>query len=353
MREWFLAILMVLYIALAIIDNSLPKRTFGLVDWGSLSIITALIIPSKGLELSGIFGKLAPKLVERANHSGKRLLLLLLPTIAFSSAVIMNDTAMLVFIPLVVALSELSGLDKAKAVTLSAISANIGSALTPIGNPQNIIIWHRYELSFTTFTLRMFPFILLWLAILLTFVLFSREERLTLGSIPGVALRKNLFLLSLLTLITNVYLGETGKHYLALLITLVVFLMFEREVLLSFDWALVLTFALIFVDFNELSIILQSSGLSLPREGALLILTSAGVSQLISNVPATVVFLNSNPRWLPLAVGVNAGGNGFIVSSLANLIAIRIARISVRDFHRYSVPYFFLSLAVAIVAFDF
>ncbi|WP_367183020.1 SLC13 family permease [Thermococcus sp.] len=348
-----MTLLMVLYVALAVIDNSLPKRTPWLIDWGSLSLIMALIITSKGLELSGIFGKLAPKLVEKANHSGKRLLFLLLPTIAFSSAVIMNDTAMLVFIPLVVALSELSGLDKAKAVTLSAISANVGSALTPIGNPQNIIIWHRYKLGFTTFTLGMLPFVLLWLGILMTFVLISREERLILESIPGVAFRRDLFLLSLLTLITDVYLGETGKHYLALLITLVVFLLFEREVLLSFDWALVLTFAFIFADFNELSILLQSSGLSFPREGSLLILTSAGVSQLISNVPATVVFLNSNPQWLPLAVGVNAGGNGVIVGSLANLIALRIARILVRDFHRYSVPYFLLSLAVAIVAFDF
>ena len=312
-----------------------------------------MIITSKGLELSGVFDRLAPKLVERANHSGKRLLLLLLPTIAFSSAVIMNDTAMLVFIPLVVALSELSSLDKAKAVTLSAISANVGSALTPIGNPQNIIIWHRYELGFTTFTMGMLPFVLIWLAILLIFVLVSREERLTVESIPGVAFRKGLFLISLLTLITNVYLGETGRHYLALVLTLAVFLSLEREVLLSFDWALVLTFAFIFVDFNEVSILLQRSGLSLPGGGIALVLASASLSQLISNVPATVVFLNSNPQWLPLAVGVNTGGNGIIVGSLANLIALRIARISVKDFHRYSVPYFLLSLAVALVAFGF
>ncbi len=336
-----------------LLDSSLPEKTVGLVDWGSLSLITALIITSKGLELSGIFGKIAPKLVRKSRGSGKRLLFFLLPSIAVSSAFIMNDTSMLVFIPLVVVLSELSGMNKAKAVTLSAISANVGSALTPIGNPQNVIIWHRYGLGFTAFTLGMLPFVLLWLGILLTFVLGGSEERLTIESIPSVSFRKDTFLISLLLLITNVYLGETGRHYLALLITLAVFLVFERGVLLGFDWALVLTFVFIFADFNELSVLFQSSRIYLPTGGVSLILASAGLSQVISNVPATVVFLNSTPQWLPLAVGVNAGGNGLVVGSFANLIAIRIARISVKDFHRYSVPYFLLSLAVAIIAFGF
>ncbi|WP_457741422.1 SLC13 family permease [Thermococcus sp.] len=340
---------MALYLVLTTIDGSLPEKTPELVDWGSLSLITSLIITSKGLELSGIFGRLAPRLVDRANQSGKRLLLLLLPTIAFSSAVIMNDTAMLVFIPLIVALSELSGLDKEKTVTLSAIAANVGSALTPIGNPQNIIIWREYGLGFSTFVVHMLPFVLPWLGLLLVFVLFSPDESLSVESLPPVALRVNLLIVSAFLLGLNVYLGETGRHVLAIVITLVLFLLLERDVLLSFDWALVLTFAFIFIDFNEFSYLISKAGLSLPTGGVKLLLASAGLSQLISNVPATVVFIGSRPSWLPLAVGVNAGGTGIIVGSLANLIAVRIAGVSLRDFHRYSIPFFVLSLISSAV----
>ena len=339
---------MVLYIVLTIIDGSLPKRTPELVDWGSLSLITSLIITSKGLELSGVFDRFAQRLVGKTNHSGKRLLLLLLPVIAFSSAIIMNDTAMLVFIPLVVILSELSGLDKARAVTLSAISANVGSALTPIGNPQNIIIWRHYRLGFLTFTVHMFPFVLLWLAVLLFFVVFSMDEAISVESLPPLALRRDLLLVSVFLLGLNVYLGETGRHELSIAITLALFLLLERDVLLSFDWALVLTFAFIFIDFNELSYLLSKASLSLPTGGVKLLIASATLSQLISNVPATVVFIGSKPEWLPLAVGVNAGGTGIIVGSLANIIAVRIGRVRLREFHRYSVPYFIVALVTSI-----
>ena len=338
---------MVLYIALAIIDGSLPKRTPGLVDWGSLSLITSLIITSKGLELSGVFDRLAQRLVGKTNHSGKRLLLLLLPAIALSSAIIMNDTAMLVFIPLVVALSELSGLDRAKAVTLSAISANVGSALTPIGNPQNIIIWHDYRLGFSTFVLQMLPFVLLWLGVLLFFVILSPDENLSVRSLPPLALRRDLLLVSAFLLCINIYLGETGRHELSIAVTLALFLILERDILLSFDWALVLTFAFIFIDFNELSYLLSKACLSLPTSGVKLLLISAGLSQLISNVPAAVLFLGSKPEWLPLALGVNIGGTGMIIGSLANLIAVRIAGVSLKEFHRYSIPYFLLGLGIS------
>ena len=81
----------------------------------------------------------------------------------------------------------------------------------------------------------------------------------------------------------------------------------------------------------------------------MLFLASAGLSQLISNVPATVIFLGSKPEWLPLALGVNLGGNGLVVGSLANIIAIRISGIRMSDFHRFSMPYFLM----AFDGFDF
>ncbi|NJE61173.1 SLC13 family permease [Thermococcus sp. 21S7] len=347
-REWFLTALLVLYLALILNDRSLPRRTPDLVDWGSLALITSLILVSKGLELSGIFTRLSIRLISLSGGSERKLMLLLIPTIAFSSAVIMNDTAMLVFIPLVIITSRLAGINTARAVTLSAIAANVGSALTPIGNPQNIIIWNTYGPSFVEFTGAMLPFVVLWLVILLLFTATIGDRRPSVEKLPPIAIRKRLLLASLSLLIADVALAEIGKSLWTLPLTLAVLLALGREALLGFDWALVLTFAFIFADFGEVARLI--SGHSVPSEGLTLFLASAGLSQLISNVPATVVFLSSGrPEWLPLALGVNLGGTGIITGSLANLIALRISGIGMRDFHRFSIPYFLVALGISIL----
>ncbi|WP_232460755.1 SLC13 family permease [Thermococcus barossii] len=346
-REWFLTALLLLYLVLVLHDPTLPGRTPGLVDWRSLVLITSLILLSKGLELSGVFTRLSIRLISLSGGSERKLMLLLIPIIALSSAVIMNDTAMLVFIPLVVITARLAGINTARAVTISAIAANVGSALTPIGNPQNIIIWNAYGISFLGFVRAMLLPVGIWLAILLLFTLTIREGPVSIGGLPPVAVKRRLFVASLGLLVSDVILAEAGRGLWTLPLTLVVLLIAGREALLGFDWALVLTFAFIFIDFSEIAGLL--SGLTLPTGGLGLFLASAGLSQLISNVPATVVLLTSRPDWLPLALGVNIGGTGIIVGSLANLIAVRIAGIGMRDFHRFSIPYFLLALGVSIL----
>jgi len=347
-REWFLSLLILLYLVLIIVDPSIVRRTPDLVDWRSLSVITALILTSKGLELSGVFSKLAPRLIEKAGGSERKLLIYLLMGVMLSSSIIMNDTAMLVFIPLVVATSRLAEMDTSRAVTLAAIAANVGSALTPIGNPQNVIIWREYALSFWSFVLSMLPFVVCWFVLLLLFAA-SKGGKVSVTSVPSVTLNRRLLVLSSVLLILNVSLAEIGLEYWALLITLLSLALLGREALLSFDWALVLIFAMIFVDFGGLASLLHRVGVGFPSSGLRLLLVSAGLSQLISNVPTTVLLSGGNASWLPLAVGVNVGGNGVIVGSLANLIAIRISKTNVREFHRYSIPYFLVALVSALL----
>ncbi|AEK72046.1 hypothetical protein GQS_00715 [Thermococcus sp. 4557] len=342
--------LLVLYLVLVLNDPSLPGRTPDLVDWRSLALITSLILVSKGLELSGIFTRLSIALISLSGGSERKLMLLLIPIIALSSAVIMNDTAMLVFIPLVVITARLAGINTARAVTLSAIAANVGSALTPIGNPQNIIIWNTYGLSFLGFVGAMLPPVALWLVLLVLFTLTIRERPISIERLPPVAIKTRLFAASLSLLIGDILLAETGRPLWTLPLTLLVLLILGREALLGFDWALVLTFAFIFVDFGEIARLISGSSW-LPSGGLVLLLASAGLSQLISNVPATVVFIGSRPEWLPLALGVNLGGTGIIIGSLANLIALRISGIGIRDFHRFSIPYFLIALVVSILIF--
>ncbi len=332
---------------LTFFDASLPSKTPHLIDWNSLTLITSLIIASKALEMSGIFVRLSSKLISLSGGSQRRLMLFLLPTIVFTSSIIMNDTAMLVFIPLVSLTSELSGADKAKTVTLSAIAANVGSALTPIGNPQNVIIWQKYGIPFRTFTCSMLPFVLAWLAVLLLFALAVRDRKLGTKDLPPVHLKTSAFLSAVLLIGLDVALAETGRPLLTLPLTVLGVFLFSRAALFAFDWVLVLTFALIFVDFGEVSSMVASAGLVFPNNDLSLMLTSSLLSQVVSNVPATVLMIGERSAWLPLAVGVNAGGTGLVIGSLANLIAIRIAKIKLRDFHRISIPYFLIILILS------
>ncbi|ASJ02889.1 anion transporter [Thermococcus profundus] len=345
-REWFLSALMILYLVLLLRDGSLLRRTLSLIDWGSLSLIGSLILLSMGLELSGIFTRLSCRLISLSRGSERRLAFVLLPTIALSSAVIMNDTAMLIFIPLIVTLSRIAEKDLSGLIVLSAIAANVGSALTPIGNPQNVIIWNHYGVPLHYFVLRMLPFVFTWLLLLLLFAYFILKGEIEQRELPPVSVRKSLLWISILLLAVDVVLAHEGKALWTFPITLGVLLLPERKVLLAFDWALLLTFAFIFADSGEIALILSSSRIFFPHSGLGLFLTSAFLSQLVSNVPATVLLLGGG-EWLPLAAGVNVGGTGLIIGSLANLIAIRTGKVGVREFHRYSVPFFLIALMVS------
>lgn len=329
-------------------DNSLLQRTPGLIDWRNISLIASLILVSRGLELSGIFTRLSSYLISVSGGSGRRLAFILLLTIAFSSSIIMNDTAMLIFIPLIVTISKVSEEDLSSLVVLSAIAANIGSALTPIGNPQNIIIWNSYAIPFHSFVLEMLPFVLLWLLLLLFLAYLIFNDKIERKELPPVNINTSFLWTSMILLVGDITFAQGGKALWTFPITFGVFLLIGREVLFGFDWGLLLMFIFIFVDFGEIAHILSSSGVSFPNSGVKLFLTSAFLSQLVSNVPATILLLNEGKDWISLAAGVNIGGTGLIVGSLANLIAIRIGEVETGKFHRYSVPYFLLTLILSI-----
>ncbi|WP_367883408.1 transporter permease [Thermococcus peptonophilus] len=99
---------------------------------------------------------------------------------------------------------------------------------------------------------------------------------------------------------------------------------------------------------GEIARVLSSARISFPDSGLGLFITSALLSQIVSNVPATVLLLGGRD-WISLAVGVNIGGTGLIIGSLANLIAVRIGGDvgGIREFHRYSLPFLMITAALS------
>ncbi len=132
---------------------------------------------------------------------------------------------------------------------------------------------------------------------------------------------------------------------------------YRKQVLPRVDWLLLLLFIIIFIDFNVLSSVPVISksvyGLLKPEHTKNVFLFAAFISQLISNVPASVFVSRFSHCWLGITYGVNIGGNGLIIASLANVIALRMANNKKiwLNFHKYSIPYFLITLAITYVFF--
>lgn len=343
-RDRFLHLLLFIGAILLLIA---PFRTSALqaaIDWRTIATLAGLMLLTKGVELSGCFDALGRRMVQRF-HSERQLALFLVCAAALLSTFLTNDVALFIVVPLTITLKKLCAIPVSRLIIFEALAVNAGSLLTPIGNPQNILLWGRSGLTFMDFTLQMLPLAAAMLVSLLVLCRFcfpgeplayrmsEQTQRWRRGLIISCAVLYIVFLVAL----------EQQHYYIGLVLVAVGFLLSAPRVLVHIDWSLLLVFIVMFIDVHLL--------VSLPMLGPLLAaLTSAsqpalfasaiGMSQVISNVPATILLLNILPASTLLAWAANIGGFGLLTGSLANLIALRMAgdrRIWWR-FHLYSLP---------------
>ena len=248
----------------------------------------------------------------------------------------MNDTAILVYAPMAASLSRLCGYPLAALVTYVTIAANVGSALTPFGNPQNLIIWTHYDPSMGEFILAMAPFTAAGLAILA--VPAARLPGRAVGRMPPIRLDKRLAAASLAAIAAGLALIEVGHPLLALLLALALVGAGRPRALLAVDYVVIGILGLMLLDFRSLAIILAPYMPKLSG-GVAGVMLAAALSQGVSNVPATALLLGTGIGWRSLAIGTNLGGVWLVTGSLANILAIRLTGISVKELHRHQLPY--------------
>ena len=205
----------------------------------------------------------------------------------------------------------------------------------------------------------MFPLVILLLVILLIFawIIFPEKEiKFSERTSDNITQKKVLFILSAVMLIVYVISLELKQVYLALIFVFILYLVFYRKVFLKIDWLLLLLFIVIFIDFHVISTTpIVSEGvnaLNLHSAGNVF-LFSVLTSQLVSNVPASVLVSKFSHNWLVIAYGVNVGGNGLVIGSLANIIALRMVKSKKiwQNFHKYSIPYFLITGGIAYILF--
>ncbi|EFK6174937.1 anion transporter [Escherichia coli] len=292
----FFQLLILVGIGLSFFVPFAPKSWPAAIDWHTIITLSGLMLLTKGVELSGYFDVLGRKMVRRF-ATERRLAMFMVLAAALLSTFLTNDVALFIVVPLTITLKRLCEIPVNRLIIFEALAVNAGSLLTPIGNPQNILIWGRSGLSFAGFIAQMAP---LAGAMMLTLLL------LCWCCFPGKALQYH-----------------TGVQ--------------------TPEWKPRLVFMAMFIDVHLLTQLPALQGVlgnvsHLSEPG--LWLTAIGLSQVISNVPSTILLLNYVPPSLLLVWAVNVGGFGLLPGSLANLIALRMAndrRIWWR-FHLYSIP---------------
>lgn len=346
-----------LAIALAVIDPQPLARYQHWLQLPTLAGLLGLLIAIQGIRDSGLVQHAAGLLLARM-HSLRGLGLLLVVLTALLSMVLTNDVSLFLVVPLTLAAGSLSNLPVGRMVVLEALAVNAGSTLSPIGNPQNLLLWQHAQVPFFHFAAAMLPIAAVMLALLAVLTwLWLPRERVTLAAerLDDGIVSRRLALGSALALIGMVVAMEYGDARSGALLLLLLFVLLARSSLRRIDWLLLLTFAAIFLGlghFAELPVVRHALGHLDFHRPTLLYASGIVASQLISNVPATVLLLGHAPDALALAAAVNVGGFGFAIGSMANLIALRLAKQphGWRLFHAVSVPFLLVCAPLAYLA---
>lgn len=292
-----------------------------------LVLLFCLMATVAGCRASGLFDALAKALLQGdRSFCVVALTLVMLPF--FASMLVTNDVALLAFVPFAVLVLTHAGRigSLAWVVVLQAVAANLGGMATPVGNPQNLYLFMRYELDLAEFAGLLLPYVALSLVVLAAAALASGRGR-TCVAVPlaseGIRLKRAalhaaLFGLCLLSV------ARVIEPLVLLPVVLVALALFDRRMFRAVDYGILLTFACFFVFAGNMGRIEQVRDLFewLMQQNALL--TSVAASQVISNVPAAVLLSEFTGDWQSLLLGVDIGGLGTPVASLASLIALRL-----------------------------
>ena len=299
----------------------------GYMDFRVLVLLFALMAVMGGLQALGIFEKLSYSLLKYVKNT-RSLTLLLVSLCFFLAMLITNDVALITFVPFTILILE--KVDKPSllipVIVLETIAANLGSMLTPVGNPQNLYLYGLSGLSIAEFLVHMAPATALSYVLLLVCIFLQRKDAISLVGTSESSSHKNpvltayYFVLFALCLLTVAYLIP---YPVLLLVSIPVLLIWDRNTLKNVDYSLLLTFISFFVFIGNMQRIPSVANMiSSLVEGRELIVAFLA-SQVISNVPAAMLLSGFTDNYKDLLLGVNIGGLGTLIASLASLISYK------------------------------
>lgn len=303
-------------------------------DYRTIALLFCLMIIVAGFQSLGIFSMLGHFLITRAG-SVRGLSVVMVLLCFFSSMVITNDVTLITFVPFTILVLRMSGRAERilKLIVLETIAANLGSMATPIGNPQNLYLYSISDLTAGEFMQAVIPYAGLSLVLLVVVVFVGKDEPLLdvsvkdeqekragrkAGRVLGHAVPLLILLILCLLVVFRIL-----PYQPVLICVILVILVINRKLYLSVDYFLLLTFLCFFVFIGNMKRIPQVSELLVSVVQGRELLTGILTSQIISNVPAAILLSGFSSDFSALLTGVNLGGLGTLIASLASLISFK------------------------------
>ncbi|MBQ9609922.1 MAG: anion permease [Lachnospiraceae bacterium] len=337
------------------------KEYLSYIDWRSLGILWGLMVVIQGLKENSVFDIIGNYLLGRVKK-GWQLAAIFIFLCFFGGMLITNDVALITFVPFAIMILKSCGMEKMalRVIVLQTIAANLGSMLTPIGNPQNLYLYGLTGMPIDEFIMWMLPYTLLALALLIVGIVFlpgrnkeihmSDESDTTICSADDsnkddanikyesqidlneqhvakeyinkktdrridIVIYLILFVLAVLTVLRIV-----PWYVMALIILAVVFIL-DKKIILRADYMLLLTFIGFFIFTGNMGRVGYIRDMLEKLVQGREVYTSIIASQFISNVPATLLLSGFTTNHKALLLGVNLGGLGTLIASMASLIS--------------------------------
>ena len=326
-KEVVLVVATILAIASAFVVPLSPAY-MDYIDWHVLELLLCLMTVMAGLQKCGLFDWLGEALLKKTSKVWQLCLVLILLCF-FLSMIITNDVALITFVPFAIVALEKSHQERLliPVVVLQTVAANLGSMLTPNGNPQNLYLYNLSGMSLGEFLLCMFPNTAISFMLLLVGILFLKgksdevqqsELESTKVEMKPTMIYLGMFLLSLLVV------AKVMQVEVVLLIVVAAVFVLDKQVLKQVDYCLLFTFISFFIFTGNLGSIPAIREVLQQLVNGRELLVGVVASQAISNVPAALLLSGFTGDHRALLAGVNIGCLGTLIASMASLISYKI-----------------------------
>ena len=349
----------VLFIAiiLALVTSffSIPKLSY--IDFKVLILLFNLMIVIAAFKELNIMNYIASIFIKKCS-SYKSLTIALISMCFFSSMIVTNDVSLITFVPLTLIICSSINVNPIKIIVFETIASNLGSSLTPMGNPQNLFLYSYFNISPIEFFKITLPLTLISLILLLIFTLKGKNYKLNVEISKTVIKNKKLsiiFFLLFIIILLSVF--HIINYKIVFVITIITTIIFDKKLLIKIDYSLLITFIGFFIFIGNISSIesirifisnILNNDLNTYIGGII-------SSQFISNVPATMLLSGFTDYYKELLLSVNIGGLGTLIASLASVISYKLyskefrseSKLYLKEFTKYN--FIFLVILAPII----
>lgn len=319
---FFIALLLAITTSFIVKPSS---EYFTYLDFKTLACLFCTLAVVCALKDIKFFTIMARKIISVTGNLRTAILALVFITF-FGSMLIANDMALITFLPLGYYVLSSTGKENYMAFVfvMQNIAANLGGMLTPFGNPQNLYLYSKFNIANLEFTLTMLPLFLTATIIIIICCMFVKNEKIESPKQADITLNKPLTAIyALLFAISITIVFRIIPYYIGTIIVFAGVFIFDRQALKKVDYGLLFTFVCFFIFAGNMSRIGIVKELFTDLLSKSTLLVSIFSCQLISNVPSAILLSQFTDNYRELLMGVNIGGTGTIIASLASLITFR------------------------------